>query len=124
MYDQNGDPVTNSRIRVKLPDGKTKEGKTNSEGELEIKGFTQDGNADITLLDHCKPGKAEAPEWPEEKEFKVTVVDEIGNPIPDVWLWFRHGNASNLVMTDDESAVASLAYALMMCFALSRSRST
>ena len=99
--DQNGDPVTNSRVRVKLPDGSTKEGATNSEGELEIAGFTQDGPADITLLDHAKPGKAEAPEWPEEKEFKVTVVDEIGNPLSGIWLYFRHGSASNLVVTDD-----------------------
>ena len=101
LKDQNGDPVTNSRVRVKLPDGSTKEGATNSEGELEITGLSQDGPADITLLDHAKPGKAEAPEWPEEKEFKVTVVDEIGNPLSGIWLYFRHGSASNLVVTDD-----------------------
>jgi hypothetical protein len=100
LKDQTGKLLVGSRIRVKLPDGTTKEGTTNTDGELEIKGFTQDGNADITFLDDCKPGKAEAPEWPEEKEFKATVVDEIGNPISGVWLYFRHGNASNLVLTD------------------------
>ena len=111
--DQNGDPVTNSRVRVKLPDGSTKEGATNSEGELEIAGFTQGGPADITLLDHAKPGKAEAPEWPEEKAFKVAVVDEMGNPIKPadptqrLWLTFRHGSASPLVPVDPDTGVAT-----------------
>jgi len=102
LKDQLGNPIIASRIRLKLPDGTTQEGKTNQDGELEITGLTQDGTADITFLDHCKPGKAEAPEWPEEKEFKATVVDEIGNPVSGVWLWFRHGNASNLVITDGD----------------------
>jgi hypothetical protein len=101
LKDQNGDPISKSRIRVKLPDGSTREGATNEDGELEITGFTQDGNAEITFLDDAKPGKAEAPEWPEEKEFKTTVVDEMGKPVPHVWLWFRHGSAYNLVRTDD-----------------------
>jgi outer membrane protein OmpA-like peptidoglycan-associated protein len=106
LKDQNGDPISRSRIRVKLPDGSTREGATNEDGELEITGFTQDGNAEITFLDDAKPGKAEAPEWPEEKEFKTTVVDEMGKPVPHVWLWFRHGSAYNLVRTDD-SGVAT-----------------
>jgi hypothetical protein len=95
-----GDPIVGSRVRVKLPDGKTKEGKTDKDGEFLITGLNADGNAEIELLDHCKPGKAEAPEWPEEQEFKATVVDELGTPVAGVWLWFRHGNASNLVKTD------------------------
>jgi len=108
LKDQNGEPVSGSLVSVKLPDGTTQEGTTNSSGELEITGFTQDGNANITLLDHAKPGTAEAPEWPEEKEFKVTVVDEIGNPIqpPDptqkLWLRFRHGSDDHLVPIDDD----------------------
>jgi outer membrane protein OmpA-like peptidoglycan-associated protein len=101
LKDQNGDPIAASRIRVKLPDGSTKEGATNDQGEVEINGFTQDGSADITFLDHAKPGKAEAPEWPEEKEFRTTVVDEMGKPVPHVWLWFRHGKAANLARADD-----------------------
>ncbi len=107
LKDQNGKPVIGSRISVKLPDGKTKEGTTNSDGELLITGFTQDGNADVALLDHTKPGKAEAPEWPEEKTFQVTVVDEMGNPVKPpsadqkLWLRFRHGSDDHLVPADD-----------------------
>jgi hypothetical protein len=97
LQDQNGDPVAGSRIRIKLPDGTTKEGKTDADGEYIITGLTVEGDAEISLLDHCKPGKAEAVEWPKAKEFKVTVVDEIGDPVPKVWLWFRHGTASNCV---------------------------
>ena len=108
LKDQNGKPVIGSRVRVKLPDGNTKEGKTNADGELLITGFTDDGNADVALLDHCKPGKAEAPEWPEEKTFQVTVVDEMGNPVKPptadqkLWLRFRHGSDDHLVPADDE----------------------
>ena len=50
LKDQNDNPVIGSRVRVKLPDGKTKEGTTNSDGELEITGLSQDGNAHITLF--------------------------------------------------------------------------
>ncbi len=108
LKDQNGKAVIGSRVRVKLPDGKTQEGKTNADGELEITGISLDGNADITFLEHTKPGKAEAPEWPEEKEFKVTVVDEMGNPVKPpsadqkLWLRFRHGSDDHLVPADDE----------------------
>ena len=113
LKDQNGKPVIGSRVRVKLPDGNTKEGKTNADGELLITGFTDDGNADVALLDHAKPGKAEAPEWPEEKTFKAKVVDEIGNivkpedPTQRLWLNFRYGNASHLVPVDRESGIAT-----------------
>lgn len=100
MKDQVGAPISASRVRVQLPDGSTKEATTDADGELLIAGLSQDGNARITFLDYAKPGKAEAPEWPEDKEFKVKVVDEIGNPVSGIWLYFRHGNASNLALTD------------------------
>jgi len=102
IKDQTGALVVGSRVRVELPDGSFKVGSTNSKGEVEIAGFTKDGTAIITLLDHNEPGLSEAPKWPEEKEFKVTVVDEMKNPVAGVWLYFRHGEAENLAITDGD----------------------
>jgi len=88
-----------------------------------IKGFTLDGNAKITLLDHMQVGAAEAPkqatkspatppEEPaelgrpkepqqsqEEKEYSVKVVDEQGKPLEGISMSFRHGSTSEDVPT-------------------------
>ena len=45
------EPVERSRVRVKLPDGDIREGRTDRDGELMIKGFALDGIAEIELLD-------------------------------------------------------------------------
>jgi len=58
--------------------------------------------ARVGAAKHNEPGLSEAPKWPEEKEFKVTVVDEMKNPVAGVWLYFRHGEAENLAITDGD----------------------
>ena len=50
----------------------------------------------------CSAGAAEAPEWPEEKEYKVTVTDEAGNAVPYVWVKFTEGKRYNLVRANKD----------------------
>src|SRR5512145_426098 len=96
LKDQDDEPVANSRVRIKLPDGDIKNGRTNAAGEGMVKEFVLDGMAEIELLDFCDPGEAEAIEEEEpkpaeeqqqeeadlptevENEFTVKVVDETG----------------------------------------------
>src|SRR5512138_3252928 len=107
LKDQDDEPVVNSRVRIKLPDGDIKNGRTNAAGEVMVKGFVLDGMAEIELLDFCDPGKAEAIEEEEqqapateEKEFIVKVVDETGKGVAGVPMVFRGAGTSKTVPTD------------------------
>jgi hypothetical protein len=56
LKDSKKQPVRNSRVRFTFPDGTQKEAKTNSAGEVLVKGIAVTGNAKIELLDVCTPG--------------------------------------------------------------------
>ncbi|MGC4066932.1 MAG: OmpA family protein [Polyangiaceae bacterium] len=100
LKDQRQQPVRNSRVRITFPDGSQKEAKSNSAGEIFVKGIAVTGDAQIEFLDFCTPGAAEAPVWPEEKEYRVKVTDEAGNGVPNVWVKFTEGKKYNLVPAD------------------------
>jgi hypothetical protein len=60
----------------------TKEGKTDDDGELLLAGLTQDGNADITFLDHCKPAKPKLPNGLKRKSSRSRSLTKSESPFP------------------------------------------
>ncbi|HEY5956201.1 MAG TPA: hypothetical protein VIV60_06600 [Polyangiaceae bacterium] len=82
VFDQNQKAVKKTPVRVTLPNGRVVEGATDEHGELFIDGFVGDGNAKVSLLNFCVPGKSEAQEWPKEYEYRVKVTDESGHAVP------------------------------------------
>lgn len=130
LKDQDDEFVVNSRVQITLPDGDVKLGRTNSVGEVMIRGFALDGMAKIELLDFCDPGEAEAveeeaseeepleeepqegdavptePVSQEKREFTAKVVDETGQGVPNVSLVFGGAGTAETVATDS-SGVAT-----------------
>jgi hypothetical protein len=118
LKDQDDEPVPNSRIRIKLPDGDIKNSRTNAAGEVMVKGFALDGIAEIELLDFCDPGEAEPVEEEEQPEesaeeqvppvdpeltknwVEVQLVNEQGAPMGQVELCFDIEGQPRKVMTD------------------------
>jgi outer membrane protein OmpA-like peptidoglycan-associated protein len=103
LTDQDKKNVGQFRVRITPPDGSEPiESKTNSAGEFWVRNLAVPGTAKIELLDSCDAGAAEAPEWPEEKEYKVTVTDEAGNAVPYVWVKFTEGKRYNLIRANKD----------------------
>ncbi|MGC4063414.1 MAG: OmpA family protein [Polyangiaceae bacterium] len=108
VTDQDGKPVAGTRVRVTLPDGDVRIGRTNRDGALKITGFSQDGMAHIELLDFNEAGAAlpvddddPVTPQPEEQPFTVKLVDETGKVgIDGIVLVFRTADKEESVTTD------------------------
>ncbi|MGC4065217.1 MAG: OmpA family protein [Polyangiaceae bacterium] len=108
VTDQDGKPVPGTRVRVTLPDGDVRIGRTNRDGALKITGFSQDGMAHIELLDFNEAGAAlpvddddPVTPQPEEQPFAVKLVDETGKVgIDGIVLVFRTADKEETVTTD------------------------
>ncbi len=102
LVDQDGELVTGARVRITLPDGSVREGRTNREGVFQVTGFEEAGDAEIVLLDFATPGEAEPPPESDEEVAEVRVVDPLGQPLSGVWLRFQGGRHEQLVVTDSD----------------------
>ncbi|MGE5787185.1 MAG: hypothetical protein ACM3ZE_21505, partial [Myxococcales bacterium] len=81
LVDQDGEPVTNSRIRIRLPDGDIWSGRTNDAGEVMLKELSLAGIAEVTLLDFPD---AEPTDGAEDFDDVFRLIDEVsGDPLVD-----------------------------------------
>jgi hypothetical protein len=94
LRDQDGMPVPNSPVRITLPDGDVRYGRTNRDGEFKVAGFTVDGMAQVEFLDFSEAGEAlpiddDEPPVPQpvEQDFVVKLVDETGKIGIDGIVW-------------------------------------
>jgi hypothetical protein len=86
VVDQDGDPVPNTRVRFRLPNGVVREGTTDSDGAVKIDNLTGRGEAEITLLDFAEPGQTKGLESKpvEPKAFLfIELADDAGRPVPN-----------------------------------------
>lgn len=106
LADEKGTPITNSPVRITLPDGSVSTQRTNAAGEVMVRGFEVTGQAKVVLLDYPDPGAAEPVEVPESTDYEVKVVDQVGVEIPGVPLWFQTGDGGQTLRVTDASGVA------------------
>jgi outer membrane protein OmpA-like peptidoglycan-associated protein len=108
VKDQDGKPVPNTQVRITLPDGDVRYGRTNRDGVLKVTGFTVDGMAQVEFLDFSEAGAAlpvddDDPVTPQpvEQPFTVKLVDETGKVgIDGIVLVFRTAEKEEPVTTD------------------------
>jgi outer membrane protein OmpA-like peptidoglycan-associated protein len=108
VKDQDGKPVPNTQVRITLPDGDVRYGRTNRDGVLKVTGFTVDGMAQVEFLDFSEAGAAlpvddDDPVTPQpvEQPFTVKLVDETGKVgIDGIVLVFRTAEKEETVTTD------------------------
>lgn len=87
LLDQDGDPIAGENVRIQLPDGTIKQGRTDENGEFLVDELRKGGQAKISLPDVMQPGAAEPVSLDEFVE--IELLDEDGNPVPGVPYWLK-----------------------------------
>lgn len=121
--DDDGEPMAGVACQVTLPDGRTRQARSNDAGAIRIEGLTRAGQCVVSFDGHDdmprtpqpgdKPITSPPPPTPDQR-FAVVLVDEIGEPLVGATLSFT-GTEVGEAVTDDAGRVELTAEQVQTC---------